>query len=682
MFTAKLLDANTAWFIFSMGNFSVYSFSGLEEVCKPYEFEIELISESNCMDIESILGMSACLSIMDRSGGTRVVHGIIAEFEQLHTANQYTHYSCKIVPRLWFLGKNREHRIFQNISVPEIIKMILEERGFAEDSFKINLFYDYAPKEYCVQYGESDLYFIQRLCEEEGIYFYFDHTSSAHSVYFCDREGGPLIDGEGEIRFFPGSGQVAKTSVISSLKNKQSITSNAASYRERNFQKPKLDLEMKADDVEAPRPSGMMMENYQYPHIYETRSNGLRYVDIQLLRQQVFRNKIEIESDVSRFQPGRTFSIKEHYRKDINTKWWTLTVRHEGRQPSVLEHEAPDERGLQYKSIVVAIPETTRFIPALEHPKRLIPGQQTAIVTGPEGEEIYTDEYGRVKVQFFWDRTDQWNENATCWIRVSQGWAGNQYGSMAIPRIGHEVIVSFLEGDPDRPLVTGRAYHALNMPPYELPKHKTVTVLKSFSTPGEEGKPRGFNELRIEDKAGEEEIYLHAQKDVNTYTRNDWKDMVFHDRHLTVKNDLFTRVDGENHESYGGQRKTELHANDNLTVHGDSHTRVNGKWLVKTGTKAVLEAGAEFAIKAGGRTLKINAGGIFVDGALFMGVPVAVADSAKPQLPAATTGVKANLLEPRIAVCRTLQLNNAAETGAPTVSNPNAANLCKLKEDE
>jgi type VI secretion system secreted protein VgrG len=215
---------------------------------------------------------------------------------------------------------------------------------------------------------------------------------------------------------------------------------------------------------------------------------------LQRLRQLTFREWIEIESDVSRYLPGCTFSIHDHPRDSVNSYWWVLSARHEGKQPGALEHEAPDARGLEYKSTVTAIPSATRFIAATEHPKRQIIGSQTAIVTGPAGEEIFPDKYGRVKVQFFWDREGRWDENTTCWVRVSQGWAGGQYGMMAIPRIGHEVIVSFLEGDPDRPLVTGRVYHALNMPPYSLPEHKTRMTIKSKTHQGD-----GYNELRFED---------------------------------------------------------------------------------------------------------------------------------------------------------------------------------------
>ena len=289
----------------------------------------------------------------------------------------------------------------------------------------------------------------------------------------------------------------------------------------------------------------------------------------------------------------------------------------------MLEHEAPDGRGLHYASRVTAIPEMTRFIPAPEHPKNLILDKQTAHVTGPKGEEIYPDKYGRVKVQFHWDREGQYNEKTSCWVRASQEWAGGKYGTMAIPRIGHEVVVSFLEGDPDRPLITGRVYHELNMPPYELPTHKTRTVFKSMSTPGAEGEARGFNEFRVEDKKGREEIYVHAEKDVNAHVKNDWKEHILHDRHRTVDNFTYALTRGETHETLKQQRKTELFANDNRTVHADSHTQVDGKWLGKAGTeihlegglKIVLEAGAELTLKAGGSWLTINGAGVSADGA-------------------------------------------------------------------
>ena len=641
--------ANDSWFNFTAqsGDFGVYAFSGFEEVCKPYEFNIELVSRSANVDLTALLGTPACLSIADRSGGERLVHGLIREMEQLHTANRFTHYRCSLVPRLWFLGQIRDHRIFQNLSVVEIIQQILKEQGFTGDAASFKLCYAYEPREYCVQYGETDLHFITRLCEEEGIYFYFEHKADAHCLCFCDREGGPKIPGQSDLRFFPGSGQRSDTAVINRLTLHEQVNSNAAAYREWNFRKPRLDLEVRdkeEDKQAAPAPPGMLLEQYAYPHLYQLRQPGERYVKLRMLRQLTFRQWIECSSDVARFLPSYTFSMHDHPREALNAGWWVVSVRHEGQQPGVLEHEAPDGRGLHYASRVTAIPEMTRFIPAPEHPKNLILDKQTAHVTGPKGEEIYPDKYGRVKVQFHWDREGQYNEKTSCWVRASQEWAGGKYGAMAIPRIGHEVVVSFLEGDPDRPLITGRVYHELNMPPYELPAHKTRTVFKSMSTPGAEGEARGFNEFRVEDKKGREEIYVHAEKDVNAHVKNDWKEHILHDRHRTVDNFTYALTRGETHETLKQQRKTELFANDNRTVHADSHTQVDGKWLGKAGTeihlegglKIVLEAGAELTLKAGGSWLTINGAGVSADGAavcLNSGGGPGDGTPAEPQLP-------------------------------------------------
>lgn len=580
-------DADTTWFNFTAqsGEFGVYAFSGMEEVSAPYQFTIELVSRSANVDLTGLLGTPAYLSIADRSGETRIVHGLIREMRQLHTANIFTHYQCILVPRLWFLGQITDHRIFQNLSVVEIIQKILDEQGFSDVSFKLSRSYD--PREYCVQYGETDLYFISRLCEEEGIYFYFEHSKDAHLLCFCDREGGPAIAGESDVRFFPGSGQASDTAVISRLNLNQGVNSNAATYREWNFTQPKLDLnveEKETDPQKAPVPPGMNLEQYQYPHLYQLRAEGTRYARLQLDRQLTFSRWIDCQSDVSRWLPSYTFSIYEHPRDDLNTGWWIVGVTHEGEQPGVLEHEAPSGRGLHYQSRVTAIPEMTRFIPALSHPKNQVIGQQTAIVTGPSGEEIYPDEYGRVKVQFFWDREGKWDEKTTCWIRVSQGWAGGQYGAMAIPRIGHEVIVSFLEGDPDRPLITGRVYHELNKVPYGLPDHKTRTVFKSFTSP----KNGGFNELRIEDKQGEEEIYVHGEKDVNVYVKNDWSDMICANTHRHTGADDYVLTGGETHRILKKKRTTRLGESDHTQVVEDSVRIVGARHISQSGTQTQI----------------------------------------------------------------------------------------------
>jgi len=617
------LDANTSWFTFTVqdGDFQVYAFSGKEEVSKTYEFDIELVNINPNVDITSLLGTPACLSIADRSGEKRLVHGIISEMKQLHTANVRTHYLCKIVPRLYFLDQIRDHRIFQNLSITDIIMEILKEQGFTQDSFSFKLSRKYNKREYCVQYGETYLHFVSRLCEEEGVYFYFEHKDNGHTLCFSDMHGGPFISGESNLLFYPGSGHPADTAVISRLNLNNTINSNAAAYKEYNFVAPKLDLSASEKEPKhelAPAPPGMKLEVYQYPHLYQERDEGDRYADIQLLRQLTFRKYIECESDVSRYIPGFTFKVQRHPRQEVNNTWWIVSVEHEGKQPGVLEHEAPSGRGLEYRSRLTAIPEKTRFVPEIRHPKHRIIGSQTAIVTGPEGEEIYPDKFGRVHVQFFWDREGKWDDKTSCWIRVSQGWAGDRYGAMALPRIGHEVVVSYLEGDPDRPLITGRVYHGINMPPYELPKHKTRTVLRSLSSP----KGERYNELQLEDKMGEELIFVHAARNMEMDVAADYREVVGATRQETTKKESRERFLEDAHITVEGVRRSLVKGADHVTLKDSRHTSIAQSELLETGReihlkagqKVVLEAGVEITIKAGGQFLKIDPSGVCMSG--------------------------------------------------------------------
>ena len=612
-------QANRTWFTIAtqQGSFSVYSFSGKEEANKPYDFDVELVSSSSQEDIEALLGTAACLSITDRSGGTRHVHGLVAAVEQLHTANTFTHYACKIVPRLWFLDKIRDHRIFQNLSVPEIILKILKEQGFSEDQIRLELFFSYTAREYCVQYGETDLQFITRLCEEEGLFFYFQHDTERHVLCFADREGGPAITGEKDLRFYPGSGHIHDTAVIARVRYKHGINSNVASYKEWNFQKTKLDLYVEKKEDGAPGPSGMRMEQYQYPHLYDLRATGARYAELQRTRQFVFRTWLDLESDVSRFLPGYTFSIHEHPRPEVNAKWWVVAVWHQGEQPEVLEHESPDGRGLHYASKVTAIPADTRFIPALENPKKLVLGQQTAIVTGPAGEEIYTDQYGRVKVQFHWDREGKWDDKTTCWIRVSQGLSGSQYGGVVLPRVGQEVIVSFLEGDPDKPLITGKTYNAANMPPYSLPEHKTRMVMRSKTMHGE-----GYNEIRLEDLKGAEQIFIHGQLDLDTIIEQDTRFWTKRDCHEHVGKDFVEDIKGCGSSQVGEDRSEGTGGKRTVSVGGDATNRIGGAWhqdvkgtiYLHGSSSGVMEVDEDFTIRAPGGFIRISKSGIVIKG--------------------------------------------------------------------
>jgi len=509
------LLANRSWFNFRVNtsepgfdSLGVYAFSGVERVNVPYEFAIEVVSKSSNLNLTDALGKECLLTIADKSKGTRPVHGIIRQMEQLHTANVYTHYLIHATPRLYFLSQTQDHRIYQFKTVPQIIEIVLGKHRFTGDSYDFRLREEYEEREYCVQYGESDLHFIDRLCEEEAIYYWHEHSENGHCLCFSDAEGGPLISGESNLRFYPGSGQPEDTTVVSRLKLRHRINSDKSVYREWNFRAPSIDLtgsEYESEAEKAPVPRAMELETYQFPHLYQERDEGDRYTKLQLARQLVFRQWIECETDVSRHLPGFTFTLNSHPRNDVNRGWWTIEVRQEGKQPEVLEHEAPDERGLEYKAVVTAIPDDTRFIPEINHKKVRIEGVQSAIVTGLSGEEIFPDEYGRVRVQFHWDRLGKHDEHTTCWVRVADCWAGENFGFIQIPRIGQEVLVEFMEGDPDRPVVTGRVYNKALMPPWELPGQKALSGIQSREIRG--GRR---NQLVLDDTTGQIQTQLSS----------------------------------------------------------------------------------------------------------------------------------------------------------------------------
>ena len=514
------LSANQTWFDFSVQStqpgieaLSVYAFSGEEAVSTPYEFTIELVSRNSSLNLTSYLGKEALLTIADRSGKKREVHGVIRQMEQLHTGNAFTMYRCALTPRLWFLGQTREHRIYQHQSVVEIIKTVLTKHNFVPESYDFKLRETYPEREYAVQYFESDLHFLQRLCEEEGITYHFEHSKKGHCLCFCDAEGGAPIPGESRLRFYPGSGNPADTAVISRLNLRHRINSDSASYNEWNFTRPALDLTSKArerDMVKAPVPLAMSLETYQFPHLYQEPDKGARYAHLQLQRQLTFREWVECESDVSRHTPGFTFTLHDHPRPDANRGWWIVSVSHKGEQPQVLEHEAPDSRGLMYNATVVALPDDTRFVPENIHKKVRIEGLQSAIVTGPAGEEVFTDKWGRVKVQFHWDRLGKHDENTTCWVRVADPWAGNNFGFIHVPRIGQETLVEFMEGDPDRPVITGRTYNTDLMPPWQLPEQKTLSGIQS-----REFKAERRNQLVMDDTQGQIQTQLSSDHNLS-----------------------------------------------------------------------------------------------------------------------------------------------------------------------
>ncbi|VXB37881.1 VgrG protein [Pseudomonas sp. 8BK] len=600
----------------------VLEFSGREAISQPYRFEVELISENAELDLQSLLHQRAFLAFTPDDLG---IHGLIYQVAQAESGKRLTRYKLSIVPQLSYLALRTNQRIFQHLTVPEIVATVLQEHGIVEGGYQFLLGPTvYPTRDYCVQYDESDLHFIQRLCEEEGIHYHFQHSSQGHVLTFGDDQTAFGKLGQ-PTAYLQDNGMTADEPVIKRFAVRLETRTSRITRRDYDFEQPRLLMEaaFKEDrDPEAkPLPD---LEDYDYPGRFVDRTRGKHLSQRNLERHRADYRLAEGRGDQPKLLSGHFLEISDHPRQDYNDLWLLHEVIHQGKQPQVLEEsvtshtEASDGFQQGYRNHFIAAPWDVPFRPPLAHPKPRVLGSQTAVVTGPAGEEIHCDEYGRIKVQFFWDREGQADDTTSCWLRVASSWAGDAYGGIAIPRIGMEVLVTFLEGDPDQPLVTGCLYHAEHVVPYDLPANKTRTVFKTLSTPG----GGGYNELRIEDKKGAEQIYLHAQRDWDENIEHDQKIRVGNERHDTVEANSYTELQAEEHLTVKTERKVEVKPDDHLTVGQNQHIKLGTAQLtkagreihLKAGQKMVIEAGVELTIKAGGSFIKLDPGGITLVG--------------------------------------------------------------------
>ncbi|EMO4475116.1 TPA: type VI secretion system tip protein TssI/VgrG, partial [Pseudomonas aeruginosa] len=422
------------------------------------------------------------------------------------------------------------------------------------------------------------------------------------------------------------SGLVADEPVIKRFSLRLASRTTRTTRRDYDFEKPRLLLEA-GNRPAADAPAEPDLEDYDYPGRFVDRQRGKLLSQRALERHRADRRLGEGVSDQPLLVSGHFLEIAEHPRAEWNDLWLLSEIFHEGKQPQVLEENVTSDTSAStddfqqgYRNRFLATPWEVFFRPPLEHPKPRVLGSQTAVVTGPPGEEIHCDRYGRVRVQFHWDREGQGDDKSSCWLRVASGWAGNGYGGIVIPRVGMEVLVDFLEGDPDQPLVSGCVYHAAHTVPYELPANQTRSVFKSLSSPG----GGGYNELRIEDRKGQEQIFVHAQRDWDENIEHDQKIRVGHERHDTVEANSYSEFKAEEHHTVHGERKVELKADDHLTVGDSQHVKLGRAYLaragreihLKAGQKMVIEADSELTVKAGGSFIRLDASGIAISGPL------------------------------------------------------------------
>ena len=598
------------------------SMSGSEQLGRPFRFDLELASENDQIKAEDIVGKNVTIRLDLLTGEGRYFNGYISRFSQLITSGGLARYRATMVPWLWFLTRTADCRIFQEKTVPDIIEKVFRDHGFTD--FKRSLSGTYRVWEYCVQYRETDFNFVSRLMEQEGIYYFFTHKDGEHSLVLADSTGAhkPYPDYD-EIKYHPADAGVSDKEYISNWTVETCVQPGSYALNDFDFKNP--DTSLQARTMVERKHSNAKFEIYDYPGEYVEFKDGEGYTKKRIQELQAQYEVVTAGSDVRGVSAGCTFTLTSHPREDQNREYLITSAHYNidaGEFYSGGEGGGECVYSCSFTAIAIktAIDAAQPFRSPRITPKPSITGPQTAMVVGKSGEEIWTDEYGRVKVQFHWDRYSEADENSSCWIRVAQVWAGKNWGAMYIPRIGQEVIVEFLEGDPDQPIVTGRVYNAQAMPPYEPKSNKTMSTIKSNSSEG----GGGFNEIRFEDKEGDEQIFIHAEKDEDVRIKNDCREWIGNERHLIVTTDQIEQVDGDKHLTVKGDQNEKIDGTISIEAGSDIQEKAGSNYgfeagsdiHIKGGMNVVIEAGLQLSIKAGSSFVDLGPAGVSISGTL------------------------------------------------------------------
>jgi len=583
--------------------FKVESFQVNEQVSDNFTIQLTLLSEDHDITFDALSRKSGVLRLTGQGLATsRAFHGIINSLMYLGTGRRFSRYQITLVPEIWFLTQKRNCRIFQQQPVPEILRSVFSDAGVS--NFRLELSGSYPAKEYLLQYRESDHHFVQRIMAEHGLWYYFEHTEANHTMVILDSNDAiadllstPLNASHiGPLLYHSDQGGMADQECISDLQQSHITRIGQVSYNDYNYLTPDIPQGGNKSDHDNDD-----LENYDYPGRYISPSEGAEKVNQSMEALLAENHHVLADSNIMRLTAGYRCSIHEHPRQQLNRSYLLLKTEHTGYNPTVNEEEA-GESPCTYSNRFVALPDDITYRAAkLNAP--VVDGPHTAVVTGPAGEEIYTDELGRIRVQFHWDREGENNEQSSCWLRVSQSMAAPGWGAVYLPRIGHEVVVTFLEGDPDRPLVTGSVYNGLHTPPYPLPEHKTRTVFRSQSHKGE-----GHNELYFEDENRQEEVYFHAQKDMHTKILNDRHREIGRDEYLKVGNLQQNDIDGNQQETVDGHKTSHIVQTFNETVERDVDLSLNENKQQKVALNSELKQGSNKQIIVGrNRTQEVKA---------------------------------------------------------------------------
>lgn len=588
---------------------------GSEELGRPFDYELQLTSDDPAIDLNQLLGKPMSLSLQLSGMASRHFHGIVARCSQSVDRGQFASYRVTLRPWLWLLTRTSDCRIFQHLSAPQIIKQVFRDLGFSD--FEDALSRSYREREYCVQYRETSFDFVSRLMEEEGIYYFFRHEEARHVLVLADAYGAhQKAPGYESVPFYPPDGQHRERDHINDWHLAQEVQPGSLELNDYDFQRPSARIDVRSA---MPRPhQAGDYPLYDYPGAYEQTQDGEHYARTRLESLQSLHERVELRGNARGLGSGHLFSLSGFSRQDQNREYLIVAARYYVVQERL--ETGGGSGSAQFESNLSCIDAQQSYRPVSSTLRPLVKGPQTAVVVGPAGEEIWTDQYGRVKVHFHWDRHDQSNENSSCWIRVSQAWAGKNWGTMQIPRIGQEVIVSFLEGDPDRPIITGRVYNAEQAVPYDLPGNATQSGMKSRSSKG--GSPANFNEIRMEDKRGQEQLYVHAERNMDTVVEQNETLSVGASRVQTVG--LLETI------TIGQDRIRAVRRDDMLMVGASKTDSVSTSYLIEVGEnlrlvcgKSVIELNASGQINISCEQFSFHAskdGEINTDGTLDLNV--------------------------------------------------------------
>ncbi|MEM6405609.1 MAG: type VI secretion system tip protein TssI/VgrG [Pseudomonadota bacterium] len=535
-----------------------------EALSQPFEIELEVYEHClamNKVSHQKMLQGNACITLWQGDRVLRHLHGIVYRLEAGKVTKYHSFFQVGVTALLYQSSLNSDCRIFQQQTVDEILRTLLQANGIVHH--QIRLREPRERREYCVQYNETDYDFFHRLIAEEGLFYWFDHHKNHHVL--CIGEALPQLPRVKSDLIYREPNAQSTEPCVRSLRYQEQLVTARHRQRDYTFKNPRYSLEHNHLGLHLNHQS-TQYERYSYNGRYKLDEQGKPFTQYRQEEAQNAQRVALMAGDDIGLCAAQRFTLRDHLTKAHNQAWYVIASHINFTQPQALGGELPipaaSTVALQNGPAAGTLHIENEAIPFTQawrtphRPKPVVDGPQMAHVVGPPGEEIYCDEWGRVKVQFPWDRYGKQNELSSCWIRVAQNWGGAGWGHMAIPRVGHEVIVDFLEGDPDQPIITGRTYHAVNVPPYPLPANKTRMTIKSRTHQG-----TGFNELRFEDDNGKQEIFIHAEKDQNNVVKNNETTEVGNDRTENIGNNEKITIGNNRTEKVGNNEDTTIGGN-------------------------------------------------------------------------------------------------------------------------